>query len=89
METINKKSFILHLDSLDVLNELTDEQAGKLFKAIYNFNCTGETPDFKDLLKVVFMPFQKQFIRDFEKYEKQVLKNRENGKLGGRPEKQG
>jgi len=29
------KSFILHKDSLDILNELTDEQAGQLFKAIW------------------------------------------------------
>ena len=29
-----KKSFLLHIDSLTVLDELTDAQAGKLFKTI-------------------------------------------------------
>ena len=29
-----RKSFIIHKDSLSVLDDLTDEQAGKLFKAI-------------------------------------------------------
>jgi len=33
-----KKSFILHHDTLNVLDELTDEQAGKLFKAIFNYH---------------------------------------------------
>ena len=32
-----RKSFILHNDSLNVLDILTDEQAGKLFKAIKNY----------------------------------------------------
>jgi hypothetical protein len=34
-QTINsRKSFIIHKDSLDILDKLSDEQAGKLFKAI-------------------------------------------------------
>ena len=30
----NRKSFIIHKDSIEILDKLTDEQAGKLFKAI-------------------------------------------------------
>lgn len=64
---LDKKSFILFNDSLSVLDELTDEQAGKLFKAIRDFQIGKETElDFG--LKMAFLPFKNQFIRDFEKY---------------------
>ena len=34
----NKKSFILHIDSLDILEKLTDEQSGKLLKAMLDYH---------------------------------------------------
>ncbi len=43
-QTINK-SFIIHKDSLSVLNKLTDEQAGKLFKAIFNYQTNNVLPE--------------------------------------------
>ena len=44
-----RKSFILHKDSLDVLDDLSDEQAGQLFKAIKAFNnLLKKQPDQKD-----------------------------------------
>jgi hypothetical protein len=33
-----KKSFIVHLDSLEILDELSDDQAGKLLKAFRDFH---------------------------------------------------
>ena len=35
---MTRKSFVLHVDSLDVLDELTNEQAGMLFKAMRSFH---------------------------------------------------
>ena len=85
-KTENKKSFLLHKDSLNVLDELTDEQAGKLFKAIKNYQNGIDTKlDFG--LKMAFLPFKNQFIRDLEKYKDQCGTNSKNGKLGGRPKK--
>ena len=81
-----KKSFILHLDSLLVLSELTDEQAGILFKAISNYHLDIETElDFG--LKMAFLPFKNQFIRDRERYLNESERNSLNGKKGGRPKK--
>jgi hypothetical protein len=34
----NRKSLILHFDSLDVLDELNEEQIAKLFIAIRDYN---------------------------------------------------
>lgn len=82
---MTKKSFILHLDSLNVLSELTDEQAGQLLKAIYEYqeNGTISITDFG--MKMALMPFVNQFVRDDEKYQKIVDRNRNNGSKGGRP----
>ena len=79
-----KKSFIIHMDSLDVLDELDIEQAGQLFHAFRAYNL-GKQVELTGLLKAVFIPFKNQFDRDLEKYNSIVLRNRENGSKGGKP----
>ena len=81
-----KKSFILYIDSLEILDHLTDEQSGKLFRAIRDFN-NGIEPELDFGLKMAFLPFQNQFKRDLEKYNSQCEINRANGRNGGRPKK--
>ena len=81
-----KTGFILHLDSLAVLDELTNEQAGILFKAIRDYNL-GVEPELDFAMKMAFLPFKNQFIRDFEKYENTCERNKTNGSKGGRPKK--
>ena len=80
----NKKSFVLYKDSLQVLNDLSDEQAGKLFKAI-KATQLGEDFELDALTKVALSPFKAQFSRDNEKYEMIVERNKNNGLKGGRP----
>jgi hypothetical protein len=82
----NKTSFYLHNDMLNVLDKLTDEQAGKLFKAIKNYQ-HGIEDELDLLLEITFMPFKNQFDRDMVKYQGVVERNKENGKKGGRPKK--
>lgn len=72
------------MDSLDVLDELTAEQAGQLLLAMRDYN-EGKQVQLSGLLKAVFIPFKNQFDRDFEKYQAIVLRNRENGAKGGKP----
>ena len=81
-----KKSFILHNDSLDVLDSLTDDQAGQIFKAIKSHQ-RGEEVLLDGLLQAIFIPFKNQLDRDEEKYQKIVERNKANGKKGGRPSK--
>lgn len=83
---MSKKSFILHLDSLDVIDELNDQQIAELFKAIIDFQKTGKT-NLKGLMKVVFIPFKNQFLRDQNKYDSKCETNKINGSKGGRPKK--
>ena len=81
-----KKSFILHLDSLDILDELNNEQAGQLFKAIKKYH-NDQPVELEFALRLAFTPFLKQFERDNAKYIQTVEKNRQNGLKGGRPKK--
>lgn len=80
------KSFILHKDSLLILDELTDEQAGKLFKAISNYQ-NGIEVDLDFGLRMAFAPFKNQFVRDLERYNEKCERNKSNGNKGGRPKK--
>ena len=66
---MKKTSFILHMDSLSVLDELTNEQSGILFKAIRTF-VNGDEPELDFAMKMCFLPFRNQFVRDLERYEK-------------------
>ncbi len=82
-----KKSFVLYNDLIEVVKELPMEKRGELFTVILEF-VNGENIEINDLLiKVVFAPIRQALIRDREKYESIVERNRENGKKGGRPAK--
>lgn len=83
---MKKKSFIIRLENREQFEMLTDEQAGKLLKAMCRYSATGELPDFTDaMLKFAFSMFRGQLDRDAEKYEEMCWKNSENGKKGGAP----
>lgn len=79
-----KKSFILHLDSLVILDEMTDEQAGKFLKSIYQYQKTSKLPELNFAMKMAITPFINQFIRDEENYEKTCQARRIAGSKGGK-----
>lgn len=84
---MNKKSFILYNDSLGILDELTDEQAGQLFKLIYQYNNPNKPKitQITQMVNLAFYPFKTQFDRDLQSYSNVVERNKKNGSLGGRP----
>ena len=91
---MQKKSFILHLDSLDVFDDLNNQEAGELIKTIIKYQRLkhdGMSFDLSEidntLIRVAFKPFKAQFDRDYEKYLSIVERNKLNGKNGGRPQK--
>ena len=81
--TSKRKSFVLHKDSLDILPDLTDDQAGKLFKAIHSYQINDEL-ELDQITKMVFLPFKNQFIRDDEKYTITCERRAVAGSLGGK-----
>ncbi len=79
-----KKSFLLYLDTLEILNKLSDEQAGKLLKAFLAYHSEQDLK-LDPTLDLVFFSFQAQFERDAAKYKIIVDRNKINGSKGGRP----
>lgn len=84
MTNSTRKSYITHLDSLDILDKLSNEQAGKLFKAIKFYQNTKKIPELDLMLDLVFTPFLNQFIRDDENYQKVCEARRLAGGKGGK-----
>ncbi len=80
-----KKSIIIYADCIAILEELTYEQAGRLFKAILSY--VNEEPvteiEGDPALKMAYVVLKKQIERDAEKYERICEKRREYGRLGG------
>jgi hypothetical protein len=79
-----KTSFILHIDSLCVLDKMTNEQAGIFIKALYQYQTTKVLPELDIVLQMAAAPFINQFIRDDKDYKKVCDRNRKNGEKGGR-----
>lgn len=84
----NKKSFVAYCDWIDLFEELTDEEAGKLAKHLFRY-VNDKNPELEDrLIKLSFIPIQQTLKRDLKKYENYANKQRENGLKGGRPKKE-
>lgn len=80
-----KKSFIIYTDSRGMVNKLSNERAGILFKTLFSY-CNDENPICDDeVIDMAFEHFKNILKRDLKKYENIVERNRNNGKNGGRP----
>lgn len=83
---VDKNNFILYKDFKSTIDILTDEQAGKLIKAVFSYVNGRIEPDFNDgMLIVAFNILKTQLERDLQKYKTIVKRNQENGAKGGRP----
>jgi hypothetical protein len=81
----NKKSFVAYCDWQETFEELSDEEAGKLVKHLFNY-VNDKNPETSDkLTKMCFIPIKQSLKRDLKKYVKYVEKQSVNGKKGGRP----
>ena len=79
-----KNAFLLYKNHAEIFEKLSDEQAGKLIKAIFEYERTGIMPKLEPLLDMAFTPIKQTIDIDAEKYAQKVEKRREAGSKGGK-----
>lgn len=70
--------FLLERDQKTIIDELDNEEAGKIFKAIYEYETTGEEPKLDRALKLVFKQFKVKLDFYDNEYEEKCKTNKKN-----------
>ena len=74
----NAPGFILEKDQKIIIDELSNEEAGIIFKAIYEYEATKEEPLLDKTLKIVFKQIKVKLDFYDEKYNTTCETNRKN-----------
>jgi len=82
-----KESFIIYKSFYPALEDLTDEDLGALFRALFEYQINGTECENKSI-SMAFKFFKNQFRLDEEKYLNVINRNKTNGSKGGRPKTQ-
>lgn len=73
-----KNSFVLYYDLKDVFDFLTDEEAGRIIKAVFHYETEGELTVFEDrMLASTYKRITDNLDRNKKKYEKACEEKRE------------
>ena len=68
-----KKGFLLLNNQIEIIEDLSDEQAGQLLKAFYDYN-NGNEVKLKGLMKSVFKQFKIIFDENEQRYQEKCEK---------------
>lgn len=83
---MQKNSFVIRTGYADIVNEMSDKQAGQLLKAIFNYAAEKEIPELTDVeVKMAFRFVKQDLDYDDERYRAKVEHNRKIAQLGGAP----
>ncbi len=72
-----KKSFVLYHDYFNHIYRLSDEEAGRLFKALFAYVNEKLPPDMSPQVEMAFSFITEQIDRDCEKYEEKCRRMQE------------
>jgi len=70
--------FVLERDQKTIIEELTNEEAGIIFKAIYEYETTKQEPKLDKFLRIVFKQFKIKLDFYDNAYLQKCLTNKEN-----------
>ena len=82
-----KKSFKLYNDYKKHFDQMTDEDAGRVIKAILAYVNYEGFPELDGAAGMAFSFIEAQLERDRIAYDKKCETNKENGSKGGRPKR--
>jgi hypothetical protein len=85
---VDRQSFIIYKNFYEPIKHLDDEDLGKLFRAIFEYNLSDKNINGMVVpleVKIPFEFFRNQFNLDDAKWMKRVEASKENGLKGGRP----
>ena len=63
-----KNSFLLYYNQNEIFNELTDEEAGKLIKAVFDYEINGSVSKDK-FTRALMIPIKQVLDKNKEEYE--------------------
>lgn len=76
-----RKSFVLYAEYAEYLDELTDEEVGRLTRAIFDYNIFGEEPEtFSGALKLAWIAIRQGMDRNNDRYERRASAGRRGGR---------
>lgn len=76
----DKKSFLLYCDLIHTVDQLTNEQAGDLFKHILKYVNDQDPQTDNVITRIAFEPIKQALKRDLLKYESIRQRNSENAR---------
>lgn len=85
----NSDTYLAFGEWEDNCEELTTEEKGLMWDAVFAYWRRGEKPTFSDrFMRACWKPIQQAIDRSNQAYEAKCELNRQNGKKGGRPRKE-
>ena len=79
---MKRDSFVLFTEQKEIFDILTDEEAGKLIKAIYHYVDTREVIKLDDKLQIAMIMIKQSIDKNFKKWEETKEKRSNAGKKG-------
>lgn len=80
----DKKSFVLYTDYGTFVSQLSDEQAGQVFKKILDFAENGtEEPIADSMANMAWTMIKNNLVRDMDKWQTAKAERESKGKIGG------
>lgn len=81
---MNRKSFIMYHDTMELLSELTDVEIGRVIKSVFIYDAFGTKPEELNTGERLAFTHIKQYIdRDAASYEEKCKKKAQAGRQGG------